>query len=140
MGNCTSTKSHSHFTSPSIVTIGLPTHGSSSSPPYCPITLIVVHSPPIPINYPPTWLFEYRLNLGPITIGQRVELHLRVEDCFDKDPVPVAEGWINRIADYTPYWLTFQITDIEGKDLALLGIPYALLISPIDIPLTLSLV
>ena len=125
MGNCVSTQPHSHFTSPDFNTVDPPTHGAPSPPPYCPITLIMVHSPPIPVDYPPTWLFEYRLNLGPIAIGQRVELHLRAEDCFDEDPVPVAEGWIDRIANRTPYWLTFQITDIQGKDLALLGIPYA---------------
>jgi hypothetical protein len=84
-------------------------------------------------NPPNHWLLEYRLDLNPIWIGQYVVLHCRAEDCFNPDPSlgPVAEGWIDRIVDRTPHWLTFRIVDSEGEMSSLLSIPYVPLVQPI---------
>ena len=92
-----------------------------------PTTTIIVHSAPTPAGHPSLCFFEYHLNLGPITLGWWVALHPRAADYFDPSPSlsPVAEGWLERIAYQSPNWLTFLIVDLEGREVALLSIPYA---------------
>ena len=62
-----------------------------------------------------------------MSLGQQVALYLRAADCFDADPSlgSVAEGRLERITSCSPNWLTFQIADSEGKEVALLSVPYA---------------
>ena len=62
-----------------------------------------------------------------ITLGWWVALHPRAAYYFDPSPSlsPVAEGWLERIAYQSPNWLTFPIVDLEGREVALLSIPYA---------------
>ena len=73
--------------------------------PLLPITHIVAHR----TDNPKHFLFEYRMNLGPIAIGQGVVLYDRAEDCFNPDPSlrPLMEGRLEAIIDCTPHWLTF---------------------------------
>ena len=87
------------------------------------ITHIVAHwagnsSPP---NH---WLFEYRMNLGPVTLGQKVVLHRRAADCFNPDPAlqPLMEGRLVEVTNCTPHWLTFRVVNGKGKS-ALLSVP-----------------
>jgi hypothetical protein len=83
MGNCMS--NHTPFSN-SLETLVDPDIPSSSI--LCPTTThIIVHRAGelyghLPGQSPPPnlWLFEYRLNLGPVCIGQHVVLHLRAED------------------------------------------------------------
>jgi hypothetical protein len=131
MGNCISNQHHTPFTTPDLEDdTDLPSASTSPSPPLdypvTSVTCVVVHRYLLAPNDPPHWLFEYCLNLAPIRLGQPVSLHLRAEDCFNPDPTlaPVAAGWLHRITNRTPHWLTFQITDLEGRDTALLSVPY----------------
>jgi hypothetical protein len=129
MGNCMS--NHTPFSN-SLETLVDPDIPSSSI--LCPTTThIIVHRAGelfghLPGESPPPnlWLFEYRLNLGPVCIGQHVVLHLRAEDCYNPDPAlrPVAQGWITQVTGRTPHWLTFRILDGEGSEPALLSVPY----------------
>ena len=121
MGNCVSTQPHTPFTRPSLSD----GHDTSSSPSYGPVTFIITCPSLTPFQYPPLWLFECRLNLGPVCLGQQVALYHRAEDCFNPDPlsVPVAEDWLDKVTECTPHWQTFQIADRQGREVALLRVP-----------------
>ena len=80
-----------------------------------------------PLKQSPLWFFEYHLNFSPVALGQQVALHLRAADYFNASLAlkPVAEGQLEKIMCCSPNWLTFQIVDLEGREVALLRIPYA---------------
>jgi hypothetical protein len=132
MGNCASAQPYTPSTKPKPPNIpGSPSRPNPSDPlPYYPLTYIVAHRAPSPPDCPPLWFFEYRLNMGPVCPGQRVSLHLRSEDCFNPDPSlgPVAKGRLGRVISCNPHWMTFPIEDKKGRVIALLSVPYVLLI------------
>ena len=104
-----------------------------SSPPLEPATAIVVRSSYKPFQYPPLWVLEYQLNLGPVCQGQKVVLYCNAEDYFDPDPLstPVADGWLVKIVNRTPCWLTFLVVDVKGAEVAMLQVPYVPPVEPI---------
>jgi hypothetical protein len=118
MGSCTSAP--------------LPPHTNACPHNPHPATHIVAHragnsSPP---NH---WLFEYRMNLGPVTLGQKVVLHRRAADCFNPDPSlqPLMEGWLVEVTNCTPHWLTFRVINGQGES-ALLSVPsYKIVCQPL---------
>ena len=90
-------------------------------------THMVIHSYPTPYIHSPHWLLEYHLKLGPVSLGQYITLHLRAADCFVTDPPlnSLVEGHLDKIVGHSPNWVTFWIVDLEGREVALLGVPYA---------------
>ena len=129
MGSCFSNQAFISPINPCLIsTIGFTNvPDTSASTSEHPTSIIIVHSAPTSAEHPALWFSEYHLNLGPITLGQQVSLHLRAADYFDPSPSlgPVAEGWLERIAHQSQNWLTFLIVDLEGREVALLSILYA---------------
>ena len=128
MGNHVSTPPKTPLSSPNLDgNTDLPHCCSSLSPPPLePATAIVVRSSYKPFQYPPLWVLEYRLNLGPVCQGQKVMLYCNAEDHFDPDPLskPVADGWLVKVVNRTPSWLTFLVVDVKGAEVAMLQVPY----------------
>ena len=118
MGNC--------------ISAPLPSCTNTCSPNPHPTTHIVAHqagnSPP-PIH----WLFEYRMNPGPVTLGQKVVLHKRAADCFNPDPSlqPLMEGWLVEVTNCTLHWLTFRIVNGKGESGLLSVLSYGIVCQPL---------
>ena len=93
-------------------------------------THMVIHSYHTPYIHLPHWLLEYHLILGPVSLGQYITPHLRAADHFVTDsPLnPLVEGHLDKIVGCSPNWVTFWIVDLEGREVALLGVPYAPLV------------
>ena len=76
-----------------------------------------MHDTPVP-NY---WLFEYCINLQPITVGQSVVLYHMAGDCFNPDPShrAVVEAQIVGVVEHTPYWVVFLVLSPQGVSVGL---------------------
>jgi len=105
MGSCISTCFHTEHTNP------VP----------CPNPLVTPHTTQIVAHRVPhthhVWAFNYRINLQPVVIGQRVALYRQEINDNEPDPdqaTPVVEGWIGMVTGLNPPWVTFGIVDHAG--------------------------
>ena len=72
------------------------------------------------------WNFSFRLNMEPITIGQRVALYEMGIDAPEPDPdeaTPAVKGWIGSVMAYGPDSVTFSVINSAGERVAQLFCP-----------------